>query len=217
MQALIDLCCCWQPNRKIKDNQDNTLESRYWHFSWRMQVCKNICKCWPFLSASVHWLLCGYIRLEGPEDHHLQNSRFRRSRDPAHAYVDLTGGVPLPRVIFRAQIPRSKVYFWQKFLSQGYIFLPKALAKGIFLPKNPKNRHFGAKLSSVFEKFNLTRGYLSWNSWKSRQNGLMNRKCPSTKCSLAKGIRPKIEAAHTRQKFFGVPPQCLPVKYSSLN
>ena len=29
------------------------------------------------------------IRLEGPEDPHLRNSRFRRSRDPAHASIPL--------------------------------------------------------------------------------------------------------------------------------
>ena len=30
-----------------------------------------------------------YIRLEGPEDPHLTNSRFLRSRDPAHASLPL--------------------------------------------------------------------------------------------------------------------------------
>ena len=50
--------------------------------------------------------------------------------------------VALPRVTFWAQIPQPKVYFSQKFLSQGYVFLPKSLAKDIFFMKTPKNWHF---------------------------------------------------------------------------
>ena len=46
--------------------------------------------------------------------------------------VDPTGGVPLPRVTFE---PR--------FLSQGYIFLPKSLAKGIYLTEPLKNGILG--------------------------------------------------------------------------
>ena len=104
------------------------------------------------------------------------------------------------------------MFFWQKFLSQGYIFLPKSLAKGVFLTKNPKNWHFGPKLASVFRKFLLKREYLCWNSLKSCKNGLMIRKVSlakgmfSTKISLAKGIRSKTGAAHLVKIFFGVPP-----------
>ena len=37
------------------------------------------------------------------------------------------------------------------FPSQGYIFLSKSLAEGVFfLKKTPKNWHFGAILSAIF-------------------------------------------------------------------
>ena len=49
------LCFSWQPNRKIKDNYDNTFESRYRNLRWRMQVKKYLL----FVSASARWLLCG--------------------------------------------------------------------------------------------------------------------------------------------------------------
>ena len=103
----------------------------------------------------------------------------------------------------------ERVYFWQKILSQGYIFLPKSLAKGIFLTKPPKNWHFGAKLASVFRQILYKMEYLGWNSLKSCKNGLMTRKSSLakgmflTKISLAKGIRSKTGAAHPRRKFFG--------------
>ena len=74
--------------------------------------------------------------------------------------MDLTGGVPLPRVTFE---PR--------FLSQECIFGKNSLAKGIFsfevpsqvfiFDENPKNWHLGAKLASVLGEFILEREYLS--------------------------------------------------------
>ena len=76
-------------------------------------------------------------------------------------------------------------------------------------PKNPKNWHLGAKLTSAFGKFLSKREYLGWNSLKSCKYGLMIRKFSlgkgmfPTKMSIAKGIRPKTRAAHPSQKFLG--------------
>ena len=132
----------------------------------------------------------------------------RRERVPVYHYMDLTGGVPLPRVTFWAQIPQPRVYFWQKFITQGYIFHPKSLDKGMFLTKTPKNWHFGAKLVSIFGKFLLKGEYLGWNSLKSCKDGLMIRKCSlakgmfSTKISLAKGIRSKNRSRTRPSKIF---------------
>ena len=111
----------------------------------------------------------------------------RQTDGRATCYVDLTGGVTL--------------------LSQGYIFLPKSLAKCIFFTKTPTNWHFVAELWSLFFNFLLTGEYFSLNSLKSRQNGLMVWKWSlakgmfSTKFSLAKGVRSKIEP-HTPVKKF---------------
>ena len=54
----------------------------------------------------------------------------------------VTGGVPLARVAFLSPDSLAKGVFWQKFLSQGYSFLPKSLAKGIFLTNPPTKWHF---------------------------------------------------------------------------
>ena len=43
------------------------------------------------------------------------------------------------------------------YAGQGYILLPKSLAKGIYLTKTPKNWHFGTQLASFIWKFLLKR------------------------------------------------------------
>ena len=131
------------------------------------------------------------------------NGLVQSGNKPLPEPMYLTGGVPLPRVTFWAQIPLGV------FLAS--IFLPKSLAKGIFFTKNPKNWHFGAEIVSVFGKFRLKREYLGWNSLKSCKSRLIFRKSSlakrmfSTKISLAKGcIQSKTGAAHPCQKFFGL-------------
>ena len=102
------------------------------------------------------------------------------------------------------------MHFWQKFLSQGYVFLPKSLTKGICFTKTPRNWHFGPKLASVFGTFLLNGEYLGWNSLKFWKNGPIIRKFSLakgmlvTKISLVKGIWSKTEAAHPCQKSFAV-------------
>ena len=72
---------------------------------------------------------------------HFGKANWAAKLDSLVMCIDLTGGVPLPRVTFSNSL--AKDIFWAKILNQGYIFLPKSLAKCIFFfTKTPKKWHF---------------------------------------------------------------------------
>ena len=68
----------WTPSN---NNQFNDNEGRTMFYDQCFSFHKLF---WVYSSDSSE-----YIRLEGPEDPHLTNSRFLRSRDPAHASLPL--------------------------------------------------------------------------------------------------------------------------------
>ena len=63
---------CWAPSAKRKDHHG---VSSGWSSVWHR--------------SNTGLSIVHSIRLEGPEDPHIRNSRFRRSHDPAHASIPL--------------------------------------------------------------------------------------------------------------------------------
>ena len=134
---------------------------QWWNFSW--ETAGMCCPLDPLFSPQVHPLV-GYSDVKHtPVGYHL----FIFSHSIWVIFVKFSYPVTLfGPFLWKFDIPVGvKIHpmdtiFWQIFLSQGYVFLPKSLAKGIFLTKTPKNGHFiGTRLWFFFGKFLLTREY----------------------------------------------------------
>ena len=70
-----------------------------------------------------------------------------------HLLCGFYWGVLLPRLTFESIFLSQVCIFWQKILSQWYIFLLNSLWKGTFLTKISKNGVWGVNYRSFSEKF----------------------------------------------------------------